>query len=754
MKLKRFKNNDNKKIGIIAFTIACIFLIIGVFLYQTFALFEVIENKNLIEGNVEDLGDISFTYYLDGNIVKDSPSKDSNYMFDDKNSNCTNNATVRWNYEDWGPIVGNLSNTKTKCHLKFTSNYHERTLNGAYPVLEEPLIPVTIEDNGTVRKADLTTEWYNYTNKKWANAIIKQNSYDALSQRGSVHGATKQDGYVSLDGVDDYIDLGLTNYDFENSITFAIRGSYDADGLLYFLSNVEGAGISIEISDGNVYLAVHTNGDYHKNPAVAISKNKIYTIVGTYDGTILKMYIDGILASTLEVSGNITPSIAPIVFGMNPNPPIYHANFSKINIEQSVIYTRALTEVEIKESFSDEIKIKNNDGLLSYVDFTNKNYVENEVIPEDSIESYFVWIPRYRYKIFNAGNYLERTSVENKTQTIEIEFESKDAILSTGTSVGSFLTHPAFTSFNTNGMWVGKFETGKSNGSDNVRNADQIEIKPNVVSWKNIQVANAFYTSYDYQRNLESHMMKNTEWGAVAYLQHSKYGSQSKIRINNNSNYITGYAAVKEPTCGYTTTNEECNIYGTTSDITLPYNTTTGCLASTTGNISGIYDMAGGSWEYVMGVMLDEESLPMSGRNDLYNSGFNGTLGCPTCDENNSSITKITNGYEWTDKRYYDAYTYSANTQKYERRILGDATGEIGPFANMTYTGSSGSNTLSVGSWYNEQAWFVYRKDPWILRGGIFGGGLSAGIFAHGAEYGRARENITFRVVLSPGGTV
>jgi len=165
MKLQRFKNINNKKVSIVIFTIACILLIAGVFLYRSFALFEVIENKNLIEGNVEDLGDISFTYYLDGNIVKDSPSKDSNYMFDDKNSNCTNNATVRWNYEDWGPVVGNISNTKTKCHLKFTSNYHERILNGAYPVLEEPLIPVTIEDNGTVRKADLSQEWYNYTNK-------------------------------------------------------------------------------------------------------------------------------------------------------------------------------------------------------------------------------------------------------------------------------------------------------------------------------------------------------------------------------------------------------------------------------------------------------------------------------------------------------------------------------------------------------------------------------------------------------------
>ena len=39
-------------------------------------------------------------------------------------------------------------------------------------VLEEPLIPVTISDDGTVRKADLASEWYDYETKQWANAAI------------------------------------------------------------------------------------------------------------------------------------------------------------------------------------------------------------------------------------------------------------------------------------------------------------------------------------------------------------------------------------------------------------------------------------------------------------------------------------------------------------------------------------------------------------------------------------------------------
>ena len=48
---------------------------------------------------------------------------------------------------------------------------------------------------------------------------------------------------------------------------------------------------------------------------------------------------------------------------------------------------------------------------------------------------------------------------------------------------------------------------------------------------------------------VDTHMMKNMEWGAVAYLTSSKYGiyidastcinSECEVWINNNSNYTT-----------------------------------------------------------------------------------------------------------------------------------------------------------------------------------------------------------------------
>jgi len=50
-------------------------------------------------------------------------------------------------------------------------------------------------------------------------------------------------------------------------------------------------------------------------------------------------------------------------------------------------------------------------------------YCPGEIIPESSIESYFVWIPKYRYELWDLGNYHGLTSIdESKVHTIPLVF--------------------------------------------------------------------------------------------------------------------------------------------------------------------------------------------------------------------------------------------------------------------------------------------------------------------------------------------
>ena len=95
-------------------------------------------------------------------------------------------------------------------------------------------------------------------------------------------------------------------------------------------------------------------------------------------------------------------------------------------------------------------------------------------------------------------------------------------------------------------------------------------------------------TSLNYKRELDSHMIKNTEWGAVAYLSHSKYGIDGSIRINNNSSYKTGYAAINEATCGYTTTNDDFKKYYDEYSSTSSSNYTNPILGDATGEMGSL----------------------------------------------------------------------------------------------------------------------------------------------------------------------
>ncbi len=349
------------------------------------------------------------------------------------------------------------------------------------------------------------------------------------------------------------------------------------------------------------------------------------------------------------------------------------------------------------------------------------SYQEGDIITESDIESYFVWIPRYKYQIFDEGNYttyIESKPTESIAKEIQIEFETNEVEASIGSTKGEWLTHPAFTNFDVNGIWVGKFETGYkgatsfSSAQVNTADSSKVIIKPNVYSWRNSTVSNIFKTAYNYNRELDSHMMKNTEWGALAYLSHSKYGINTEVRINNNSNFLTGYAATDE-------TNQSSfpGVSGTDSTKTLPYNTETGYKASTTGNITGVYDMSGGAWEYVAGYRLSS--------NDK--SGF--------------TSTELT-----TYSKYLDLYPCNSDMTTYNNRILGDATGEMGPF--YYYADKDGSNRRH-NNWYGDYSDFINSTSPWILRGCYFYDGVIAGQFNFNRDSGDSRINHSFRLVLT-----
>ena len=378
-------------------------------------------------------------------------------------------------------------------------------------------------------------------------------------------------------------------------------------------------------------------------------------------------------------------------------------------------------------------------------------YKTGDTILEKDIESYFVWVPRYSYKIWNLGNYntaydlsqlkdgvdfidseYALRHINGNAKLIDIRFGKNENEITQ--AIDSYYTHPAFTNFGVSGLWVGKFETGYNQGevgqpiSDtsswtskeaqkNIVASNKIIIKPNVYSWRNISIGNIFKTTMEYESNLKSHMMKNTEWGAAAYLSHSIYGIGTEININNNENYITGCSSTAN--ANQTSTPGE---YGTKNTLTQAYNTTTGYLASTTGNITGIYDMSGGAWELMASYME--------------NYGI-------------TTATGLTSGLTTTDlakTEYFDRYSNDSSTRLYNQRILGDATGELGPFF-LYYEKSTG--IFAHNGWYSDYSDFVYPDLPWFVRGGNYNQGTVTGQFSFARTQGPGGIDGSFRIVLA-----
>ena len=204
--------------------------------------------------------------------------------------------------------------------------------------------------------------------------------------------------------------------------------------------------------------------------------------------------------------------------------------------------------------------------------------------------------------------------------------------------------------------------------------------------------------------------MKNSEWGAVAYLAWSKYGRNgTEITINNSSSYITGNAG---------NTIDASSASGTTN----AWNTSKGMLASTTGNAIGIYDMSGGAGDYVAAYVANGNSC-LSSRGSSFAS---------TSVTSNSASTKYVTVYP---KGSSDSEANNWNAYKALTNLRGDAMKE------------TASSCIGWTSWNDDHSFFPYSSSPFFERGGYYDAGSDAGAFYFYGRSGSAAGNEGFRVV-------
>ena len=501
-------------------------------------------------------------------------------------------------------------------------------------------------------------------------------------------------------------------------------------------------------------------------------------------------YDDGIYSGTIrfeDTNGNgVTAKFGDTSISVSPNSPnLDDGNLIPVYFDEKAGTTGQWKKADSSNAnnswYNYENKMWANAVLINSSATTNyKTAAINTTVKDSDIVAFYVWIPRFKYRLWNITRqggaestyaypaYSKGIDIifENGTDstgnvectydvtTPESETNLSDVCIYNGTDTitvnssntnytNAWYTHPAFTFGNDEieGFWIGKFETSGS--------ASAPRILPDMQSLREQTISVQFTTSKKFQNyltsNMDAHMLTNLEWGAVAYLTHSIYGlcdgiSCDGVYINNSSGYYTGRSggAIAE-----STNLNLANVYPKSSTSTTKHNSTgyydykgyfidySGTVtttkditkvASTTRNITGVYDMSGGSHEYVMGNMVDSSY-------NFYPSSSGATW----------------NGSTSLDFKYYNSYSYGTNYYKtiaFNRARLGDATSEV-----------LGSATSSGGAWKvgsettGSNSNFPDSPDSWFSRGGSCSSNYS-GSFYFGSYAGNSHGNYSFRSSL------
>ncbi len=651
--------------------------------------------------------------------------------------------------------------------LDFPSNGHiiDGPLPNA-PVLSDNMIPVVYDTTQSRwEKANINNNWYNYDNQEWANAVTVEDK-EVVDQSNSNHNGKLRgniqlggDG-ITLDGVDDYVDCGYANYDFGNQVTYILRFKFNQPVItgVDIFGNWENAGGGFQAYKNYLEFNLYIDSAYQLvRSSYAPEPNVYYTLVATYNGEKLKLYINGELAQEKNISGNIKTSPMSFFVGVNLNSNGLQTAPSNISVTNAMILNKSIDETEVKESYSGVITKKETDALFNY-DFSDfrkirKEYQEattGEEVKMEDILQMFVWIPRYSYTIKSEDgvNYYGKKEVgRSDAPTKELPGEIDVKFISTSTTdngsaqyinneIENWYTPPGFKfgEKNLSGIWIGKFEPGAIHGSSpgDTEIDNFVAIKPNITSWQNIRISTLELVSmgitkinniYGFnQSTYDSHAMKNSEWALMSYLTQSKYGKygnplytgeNKQVYMNNCNLSITGCSSGLK----VVTSVKECTYQYNDLTIEDKGKGYAGGGASSTGNVTGIYDINGGAWEYTMGVLNK-----MSGNTVTANSGYKGQI------TDGSTIE----GREWPSEKYYDVYTTT------DTKLACNG----GPCKGHALNETAG--------WNSNGAWGATVKKPWFNRSGVFSDPNVAGIFYHSSHDGSAAGRASFRVVLTP----
>ena len=607
--------------------------------------------------------------------------------------------TIKFKIKMWLDI--NTPNTELGKQFNATlitsgsSFYKTLDESGAnHPSLEDNMLPVYYDEYNKVWKKadesnlDASYKWYDYDDKMWANSIVLKDGEKVIHDISSKNNNIKNISNINVTDKNlilenNKLDINLSNYINKNiSIVERLALNDLKHNDIDIISN---DGFNLRYNTKNNNFIIDINGFNITSNKYIIEENKFYIITLTMSDKDINLYING--SSVLNYSMAINTNYNILTIG----------GIGNVLVSDLYVYNDILTSKEVNNNYRDNLILITDNLVSGYNNFypmTTDTYYKSSplgtTIKDSDINEFYVWIPRFKYRLWNVTGEPNISSYDAYTKGIDISFEKnkesggsiycKDNICYSDEERTISLTqndndkYYTPSSFTNNeellGFWVGKYEVSNGCKDNCLTNSSDLTILPNQESWRNNNLSN-YYEAIKGKGN-SYHIIKNSEWGTISYLSHSKYGICSNMKcteITSNNTYISGKEGKD----------------------------------STTGNIYGVFDMAGSASEFVMANYTSNNSLALNNSNFKYN------VTIPSTD--------------------YDLYSGT-------NFILGDATKEI----LLTQS--------STGSWDNNYSIFIDKVNNWFIRGGMAGNEVGNGIFYYNATNDSPSEYITTRVVV------
>jgi hypothetical protein len=224
--------------------------------------------------------------------------------------------------------------------------------------------------------------WLYFSNKHFImkNILLHCLSFIFLLTSISLHAQTNQ--YLHFDKVDDYVEVPNASSYIANSNQITFAGWFYHDDLSYGqgLMSIRGGGTGtgemymIQLNNGTVECRLITTAGFHEvvAPPFSVVPQVWQHWAWVYDGSTVKLYIDGMEKGSTAASGTITATNKPFTFGK-----CLLGGFNFVfggRADEVSMWSKALTTTEIKE-LMDNGALGTEDGLELY-------YKINQGVPD------------------------------------------------------------------------------------------------------------------------------------------------------------------------------------------------------------------------------------------------------------------------------------------------------------------------------------------------------------------------------------